>query len=67
MNKNYTITLKAQEQELVIDIEEFECICQQMAAIQNGYGHDYEKVFVQEETEEEMEYTWEENKVATDG
>ena len=67
MNKNYTITLKAQEQEPVIDIEEFECICQQMAAIQNGYGHDYEKVFVQEETEEEMEYTWEENKVATEG
>jgi len=67
MNKNYTITLKAKEQEPVIDIEEFECICQQMAAIQNGYGHDYEKVFVQEETEEEMEYTWEENKVATDG
>jgi hypothetical protein len=67
MNKNYTINLKAKEQEPVIDIEEFECICQQMAAIQNGYGHDYEKVFVQEETEEEMEYTWEENKVATDG
>ena len=38
MNKNYTITLKAKEQEPVIDIEEFECICQQMAAIQNGYG-----------------------------
>ena len=67
MNKNYTINLKAKEQEPVIDIEEFECICQQMAAIQNGYGHDYEKVFVQEETEEEMEYTWEENKVATEG
>ena len=30
-----------------------------MAAIQNGYGHDYEKVFVQEETEEETTYVWE--------
>ena len=59
MNKNYTINLKAKEQEPVIDIEEFECICQQMAAIQNGYGHDYEKVFVQEETEEETTYVWE--------
>jgi len=66
MDKNYTVTLYANP-EPILDIEEFECICQQMAAIQNGYGHDYEKVFVQEETEEEMEYTWEENKVATDG
>ena len=65
MNKNYTITLKAQEP--VIDIEEFECICQQMAAIQNGYGHDYEKVFVQEETEEETTYVWEKNPNITTG
>ena len=60
MGKNYTVTLYANP-EPILDIEEFECICQQMAAIQNGYGHDFGQVFVQEEVEDNIEYVWEKN------
>ena len=58
MNKNYIVTLKA-EREAVIDLDELECIIQQLAAIQNGYGHDYETVFIQDEIGEETTYVWE--------
>ena len=58
MRNNYTITL-LQNQELVLDVDELECIIQQLAAIQNGYGHDYETVFIQDEIGEETTYVWE--------
>jgi hypothetical protein len=57
MNKNYTVTLKT-EQEAVIDLDELECIIQQLAAIQNGYGHDYGKCFIQERPDEKIEFVW---------
>ena len=46
--KTYSINLTC-EPEPIIDLDELECICHQMAAIQNGYGHDYGTVFYQED------------------
>ena len=46
--KSYTINL-TREQEPTIDLDELECIVNQMAAIQLGWGHDYGAVFYQED------------------
>ena len=45
--KTYSINF-TYEPEPIIDLDELECICAQMAAIQNGYGHDFGTVFYQE-------------------
>ena len=46
--KSYTINL-TYKQEPTIDLDELECIVDQMAAIQFGWGHDFGTVFYQED------------------
>ena len=46
--KTYSINLTC-EQEPTIDLDELECIVDQMAAIQFGWGHDFDTVFYQED------------------
>ena len=46
--KSYTINL-TREQEPTIDLDELECIVDQMAAIQFGWGHDFGTAFYQED------------------
>ena len=53
--KTYSINLTC-EPEPIIDLDELECICHQMAAIDNGWGHDFEKVFIQEEVGNSWEW-----------
>lgn len=55
---NYTISLVGCK-EAEIDLDELECICHQMEAIANGWGHDYEKVFWKEDYE--VEWNWRAN------
>lgn len=46
--KTYSINLTC-EQEPTIDLDELECIVDQMAAIQFGWGHDFGTAFYQED------------------
>ena len=66
MRNNYTITL-LQNQELVLDVDELQCILQQLEAIALGWGHDFGQVFIQEEIEGESTYVWEKNPNITTG
>ena len=53
--KTYTINLTCAP-EPIIDLDELECICDQMAAIQFGWGHDFGTVFYQEDQEDQWEW-----------
>ena len=46
--KTYSINLTC-EPEPIIDLDELECIVDQMAAIQFGWGHDFGTAFYQED------------------
>ena len=48
--KNYTLTLLANN-EPEIDLDELSCIIQQLEAISMGWGHDWGKTFIKEETQ----------------
>ena len=58
--QTYTCNLRIEPPEFELDLDDLECIVQQLEAISRGWGMDFDKDFIKEEGEEAL-YTWTSN------